>query len=81
MREKDFENLQRAVRLIEEAKSCIAKKDYIKTEGIAGNILECEVAGYRFYATVADIYSKAGNPKKAEDMTDNLVNAYKKLQK
>ncbi|MCX6815108.1 MAG: hypothetical protein NTY20_05675 [Candidatus Aenigmarchaeota archaeon] len=81
MREKDFENLQRAVRLIEEAKSCIAKKDYIKAEGIAGKILECEVAGYRFYATLTDIYRKIGDDVMAEEMIDNLVNVYKKLQK
>ncbi len=81
MREKDFENLQRAVRLIEEAKSCIAKKDYIKAEGIAGKILECEVAGYRFYATLADIYRKMGDDGMVEEMTAKLVNEYKKLQK
>jgi len=81
MNKKDYESLQKAVGLIQEANACIARKDYLKVEEIAGKILECEVAGYRFYATVADIYSKAGNRKKAKEMIDRFVNEYKKLPK
>jgi thiaminase len=81
MEQINYENLQKAVKLIEEAKSCIARKDYIKAEEIAGKILECEVAGYPFYASVADIYNKTGNRKKAKEIINNLVNVYKKLPK